>query len=89
VTDIPGEPSRRFTTLGDIFAEKHLSRPIQQRITPDGYDGIVIPPQFNSETPVVRWFIYDLNVSGTKTRDELLQIPHKVFLACKQADSNW
>jgi hypothetical protein len=86
VTDLPGDPYRRDVTLGELFSEKVLGRPMKQTITPDGYDGVVIPPEFNSDKPVNRWFIYDLNVKGEKTKEELLATPHNVYLACKQND---
>jgi len=86
VTDIPGDRYRRDVTLGELCSESGLFRPIKHQITPDGYDHVVIPPGFDSEKPVGRWFIYDLNVKGPKTREELLAIPHKVYLACKNKD---
>jgi hypothetical protein len=86
VTDLPGDPHRRHTTLGELFSESILHRPIQQQITATGYDGIVIPPGFSSEKPVNKWFIYDLNVQSTKTRDEMLRVPHKVYLASRRED---
>jgi hypothetical protein len=86
VTDIPGVPRRRDIALGELFSEMVLGRPFQQAITPEGYDGVVIPPEFDSEKPVNRWFIYDFNVNGEKTREELLATPHKVYLACRKED---
>jgi hypothetical protein len=88
VTDIPGDPRERDITLGQLFSAKVPCRSFQQKITPEGYDHVVIPPQFDSEEPVKRWFIYDLNVKGKKTREELLRTPHKVYLACKQ-EGDW
>jgi hypothetical protein len=89
VTDIPGPPRSRYITLADLFAAKVLRRNYQHAITSKGYDGVIIPPDFDSEKPVNRWFVYDLNVTGEKTREELLTLPHKVYLACKQGDSDW
>jgi hypothetical protein len=86
VTDIPGDMCRRHTTLGEMFSEKVLFRPIKQNITPDGYDGIVLLPGFDSPNPVKAWFVYDLNVKGKKTQEELLMTTHKVFLASKQGE---
>jgi hypothetical protein len=88
VTDIPGNPYRRHITLGELFSEKVLHRPFKQAITPEGYDNVTIPPDFESEKPVKRWFIYDFNVEGEKTREELAATPHKVYLACKQ-ENDW
>jgi len=89
VTDLPGDIYRRHTTLGELFSAKVLLRSIKQTISIDGYDGIIIPPNFNSEKPISRWFIYDLNVTGKKTQAELLETPHKVYLACKQENDEW
>jgi hypothetical protein len=51
-----------------LFRLHILGRIIMQEISLTGYDGITIPPGFNSEKPVDRWFIYDLNVSGDSAR---------------------
>lgn len=88
VTDIPGELGRRYLTLIELFAKKLMDRPFQRQITPDGYDGSTIPPDFDSDQPIKRWFIYDLNVKGPKTREELVATTHKVYLACKR-DEDW
>jgi len=88
VNNLPGDPNRRHLTIGELFSEKVLFRPIDYTIRPDGYDNVVIPPGFDSDKPVNRWFIIDLNVKGPKTRAELLDTPHKVYLACKN-DDNW
>jgi hypothetical protein len=88
VTDLPGNPLGRHTTLAELFSANVLHRPINQVVTAAGYDGVFIPPGFNSEKPVNKWFIYDLNVSGQKNRDELLKLPHKVYLASSHG-GNW
>lgn len=86
VTDLPGDPRRRHTTLGELFSDRVLHRPIQQVPSANGYDGIVIPPKFDSDKPVRVWFIYDLNVKDEKTKDEILDIPHYVYLATRNGD---
>jgi len=86
VTDLPGDPNRRDVTLGELFSEKVLFRPIKPVTTVDGYDGVVLMGGFNSKNPVDVWFIYDLNVRGKKTREELLATPHKVYTASKHND---
>lgn len=88
VNDIPGEKGRRYLTLAEIFSTKVLGRPFRREIKPEGYDGSIIPPDFDSEKPLKRWFIYDLNVKGTKTKPELAVTPHKVYLACLR-DGDW
>ena len=45
-----------------------------------------IPPGFDSDQLVKRWFIYDLNVIGRLKEEELLAIPYMVFLASQQND---
>jgi hypothetical protein len=54
VTDLPGDRNRRDITLRELFSGSVLSRPIKQTITPDGYDGVVIPPGFDSKKPIDR-----------------------------------
>ena len=51
-----------------LFRLQILSRLIMQEISLTGSDGITITLGFNSEKPVDRWFIYDLNVSGDSAR---------------------
>jgi hypothetical protein len=88
VTDVPGNPQARHHTLRDLFCNQVLKRPLSATLQVSGYDNIYIPPGFDSDQPVKRWFIYDLNVTGTLEDDELLAIPHMVFLASRQ-DSAW
>ncbi len=86
VTDIPGEPLRRYKTLGDIFCNQNLHRPLNAQPHPSGYDGLVILDGFDSEKPVNKWFIYDLNVKSALSRQELLTaVPHQVFLASRES----
>src|SRR5213078_1778098 len=86
VTDLPGEPLGRHSTLGDIFCNQFLHIPLNLRPHPSGYDGVVILEGFDSDKPVQRWFIYDLNVKCALSREELLAtIPHKVFLASRES----
>jgi len=85
VTDLPGEPLRRHTTLGEIFCSEVLHRPLNTQLHPSGYDGMIILEGFDSDKPVRRWFIYDLNVKGPLSQEELVaMIPHKVFLASRE-----
>jgi len=86
VTEIPGDAHRRDISLGKLFSEKVLGRPFRREITLQGYDHAIIPPGFDSENPISIWFVYDINVSGKKTKEELLRTPHKVYLACKRKD---
>jgi len=83
VTDIPGEPLRRHTTLGELFCDQVLHRQLNSQLNPSCYDGMHIPEGIDSDNRVKRWLIYDINVQGPLNQEELLNIPHKVFLACK------
>jgi len=75
---------RRSITLGDMF----LGQPLHFEIKSSGYDYCLNPPDYYSNEPVFRWFIYGLNVQGRKTVEEQLMTPHEVYLASKQ-DGNW
>lgn len=86
VTDIPGKPLRRHTTLAEIFCNQVLHRPLNPQPNPSCYDGMHIPEGIDSDNPVKRWLIYDINVQGPLNQEELLDIPHKVFLACKNGE---
>lgn len=82
VTDIPGNPLARFLTLGDIFCKQYFHRPLNSIPNTKVYDGMVILDGFDSGKPVNRWFIYDINVKGPRSRQELVaEVPHRVFLA--------
>ena len=86
VTDLPGNPQARHYTLGDLFCKQVLKRHLNAKLQVSGYDHMYIPPGFDSDQPVKRWFIYDLNVTGRLKEEELLAIPHMVFLASRQND---
>jgi hypothetical protein len=84
VTDIPGDASRRPWTLGNLFCNAILHRDLNAKLHVSGFDSMHIPHGFDSERPTKRWFIYDLNVVRTLDKDELLKIPHLVYLASWQ-----
>jgi hypothetical protein len=86
VTDIPGNPLARPNTLGNLFCNYVLHRDLNAQLQVSGFDSMHIPLGFNSEHPVEKWFIYDLNVVSTLEKHELLEIPHQVFLASRQKD---
>ena len=88
VTDIPDDPLRRPTTLGDLGFANVLSRPFNRMVAAEGHDGVFISPRFDSEKPVSEWFAYDVNVKGKKNEEELLALPHKVNIASRQGE-NW
>jgi len=84
VTDVPGEPLSRTTTLGQEFCRKMLNRQFRSKPALEGYDHDHIPPSFDSLKPVSVWFVFDLNVTSELTREELSGVPHYVYLASKQ-----
>ena len=88
VTDVPGDPLRRATTLGEIFAGQVLGRPLRRLPHVTEYDGVHFLPDYSSEQPVRRWFMYDLNVRCRLSKDELLAIPYRVYLA-SLIDDRW
>ncbi|KAL4886823.1 hypothetical protein BJY04DRAFT_42311 [Aspergillus karnatakaensis] len=81
VTDIPGHPQQRFDTLAKAFCSQVLNRGFYPTLQVSSYDHAHIPADFDSDTPVTRWFIIDLNVRQELTRDEVMGIPHSVYLA--------
>lgn len=86
VTDILGEPCQRPTSLGDFFCRQVLGRDLLLDIDIAGFDTIHVPSGFDSNRPVRKWFMYDLNVTG-----EILDptsIPYEVYLA-RLSDGTW
>lgn len=87
VTDIPGEPLRRHTTLGEDFCQQTLYR--QFRAQPgDVHDGVSVPDGFEKEEAVKRWFVYDLDVTESLDQSQLMEIPHQVYIASRK-DNEW
>lgn len=84
VTDIDGCPQRRHLKLGEELCST-LDRPFNTTLLPAGYDHIHIPADFDSETPIKRWFVVDLDVNKTLSREEVSEIPHKVYLASRHS----
>lgn len=84
VTDIPGNPLRRTTTVGEEFCNQILGRPFQNQLSLLGYDQDHIPANFDSPNPVSVWFVYDLNVTGELSKEQMDDIPHYVYLASTQ-----
>ena len=89
VTDIPGDPYRRPITLGDLFCTQVLRRSFNTTITASSFDFVNIPQGFDSDDPVKRWFIYDLNVACRPEPQDLLErVPHQVYQA-SFIDDKW
>jgi hypothetical protein len=81
VTDIPGEVLKRPITLGKLFCIKILNRELNTHIQRSGFDAVHVLGGYDSQTPLRRWFIYDLNVVEEIGKDELLTVPHSIYQA--------
>ncbi|TQB67560.1 hypothetical protein MPDQ_005267 [Monascus purpureus] len=87
VTDIDGEPQRRSNTLGEAFCKQVLGREFHAQPQPTGYDHVHIPGEFDSAEPKERWFVFDLNVTGELSKEDVAQIPHQVYLASRRGNT--
>ena len=79
ITDLPGTPQERHRSLGDLICQQLLGRKINVSFKDSTYDHIHIPGDFDSDRPVHKYFIYDLNITRALEKEELLQIPHLVY----------
>ncbi|KAL4923064.1 sterol desaturase family protein [Aspergillus undulatus] len=86
VSDIPGNPQGRHIALGDAVCRDLLSRRFHATLSPAVYDHVHIPGEFDSELPLKRWFIFDLNVKEPLSRNDVTQLPHLVYRASRQGD---
>jgi hypothetical protein len=84
VTDIDGCPQRRHVKIGEDFCATMLNRGFNPTLHPAGYDHVHIPADFDSEKPLKRWFILDLDVVQTLNQEDVLQLPHEIYLASQQ-----
>lgn len=85
VTDIPGDALARPCTLGNFLCNHELGRDLDLNGA-DQFDYVHIPPGFDSENPVNRWFVYDLGVTGPLNETEVSQNLHCVYLCSFQGD---
>lgn len=88
VTDIPGNPQARAVTLGTLFCEDVLNRSFQRALNTSHYDHCHIPADFDSHESITRWFVYDLDVTCELAKEDIGNIPHRVFLASRQGGDN-
>ncbi|KAL3476376.1 hypothetical protein BJX99DRAFT_142321 [Aspergillus californicus] len=88
VTDIPGNPQRRFITLAEAFCKNVLDRDFYPIVQPFSYDHVHIPGDYDSNQPLKRWFIIDLDVKEELATEIVAQLPHLVYLASYK-DSEW
>lgn len=84
INDIDGCAQRRHTRIGEDFCQDILSRPFNLALNPASYDHIHIPADFDSPEPLKRWFILDLDVRQKLSKNQVLELPHQVYLASKQ-----
>lgn len=89
VSDIPGNPQRRHITLGDLLCREVLNQDFHPQLQLNGYDHVHIPADFDTDRPVKRWFVFDLNVVTELAPEDVAQIPHQVFLASRQEGDKW
>ncbi|KAJ5816133.1 hypothetical protein N7447_008366 [Penicillium robsamsonii] len=85
VTDIDGFPQRRHVKIGNEFCESILNRAFNSTLHPAGYDHIHIPADFDSLEPLKRWFILDLVVTEPLSQEDVLHLPHQVYLASQRS----
>ncbi|KAI9368729.1 hypothetical protein BJX61DRAFT_202412 [Aspergillus egyptiacus] len=86
VADIPGNPQRRHITLGNAVCRDLLSWRFRATPHPAVYDHVHIPADFDSASPVKRWFVFDLNVRERLSYHDVTKLPHRVYLASRQGD---
>lgn len=86
VTDLPGCPQDRQNYLGGLFCQLVLKRRFNNKIQVSNYDYMHMPPNFDTDKPVRRWFICDLNVNCILSKEEVLSLPHAVYYVSRQSD---
>jgi hypothetical protein len=63
-----------------LFCKAHLGRDLDEV---NGRDHSTIPPGFDSEEDVKRWFIFDFNVKALVSRENLRRdVRHECYLGC-------
>lgn len=86
VTDLPGCPQDRHNFLGRLFCDQILKRGFNNTIQRLSYDYMHMPPNFDTDKPVRKWFICDLNVNCPLSKKEVLSLPHAVYYVSRQTD---
>lgn len=84
--DIPGNLQDRQNTIARMFCKQVLNCLFNREIQVSKYDYSHVTPDFDSNTPVRRWFIYDLNVTHPLTRQEILSLAHVVYQVSQQGN---
>lgn len=88
VIDITRCPQRGHITLGEAFCGIVLGREFHFKLHPAGYDHVHIPADFDSLEPLKRWFILDVDVIQPLSKEEVLQLPHPMYLASQGDDKS-
>jgi methylsterol monooxygenase len=61
-----------------------LNRAFNPTLHLAGYDHVHIPADFDSQKPLKRWFILDLDVVQQLDKEDVRQLPHQVYIASQQ-----
>ncbi|KAH9222681.1 hypothetical protein DL95DRAFT_143274 [Leptodontidium sp. 2 PMI_412] len=89
VTDIPAaNPQERVYRLGRDFCQQILQRSFNNNLQDECHDAMHFLPNFDSENNVKAWFIYDFDVTGPLSKEEVLTIPHEVYHATRK-ENTW
>jgi hypothetical protein len=84
---IPGEIRARPFMLGRLFCKTRLGRDFDEVCR---RDHSTIPPGFDSEEDVKRWFLFDFNVKEVVKRENLRQtVRHECYLGCMRDGELW
>lgn len=75
------------TRLAQDFSEQVRNRPFNNNRQAECHDSEHILPRFDSDNAVKAWFIIDFNVKCSLSKEEVLALPHEVYLASRQGDS--
>lgn len=89
VTSIPGNPQARVYRLGRDFCQDILQRPFNNNLQEEPHDAMHFLPNCDSENDVNAWFIYDFNVTGPLSKEEVLTIAHEVYHATRIGEAWW
>jgi len=87
VTDIPGDRYARAARLAREFSEQMRHQPFNNDPAAECHDSEHLLPRFDSEHAVNAWFLFDFNVKGSLSKEEVLAVPHEVYLATRQGDT--
>jgi len=87
VQDIPSNKNSRVRCLGKEFCQQVMGREMNLDLESACHGAEHYLPNFDSDNDVRSWFIYDFNVKGTLSRQDLLDVPDMVYLASRVNDT--